>query len=83
MKNDNVVGNSKIYMGHNASGERIELDFDKERISFVMLLGYTGTGKTMFLYNLIKQLSEKYSSRELGFVLLDMTLIDFCGWKSD
>lgn len=73
----------KIYLGNNKDGERIELDLDKEKINFILLAGQTGSGKSIFHYNLYKELTDKYSSDEIGFVFLDMTRVDFYNWSSD
>ena len=73
----------KIYLGCNRNGDRVELDFEKENINFILLAGYTGAGKSIFHNNLYKELLEKYSSSELGFVFLDNTMSDFDGWQSD
>ena len=73
----------KIYLGDDKQGSRIELDFDEEKIKFILLIGKTGTGKSMFHRNLYKQLLEKYSSNEIGFVFLDNSMVDFGDWQSD
>ena len=73
----------KINLGINKDINRIELDFDKEKINFILLVGETGAGKSIFHRQLYKQLSEKYSSDEIGFVFLDNTMVDFNDWESD
>lgn len=72
-----------IYLGHEEGGEKVELDFEKEKISFILLVGYTGSGKSIFHNNLYKELSKKYSPNELSFVFLDNTMANFVGWQSD
>jgi len=73
----------KIYLGKDNSGNKVELDFDKERINFILLAGATQSGKTVFHDNLYKELLEKYSKDEIGFLFLDMTMVDFHDWPSD
>ncbi len=67
----------KIYLGQDKDGEKVELDFDQEGINFILLAGGTGSGKSIFHNNLYKELTEKYSPDEIGFVFLDMTRTDF------
>lgn len=72
-----------IIFGFDGMGDKIELDLVKEKINFILLVGATGSGKTIFHNFLYKQLSEKYSPNELGFVFLDNTMSNFNGWQSD
>lgn len=73
----------KIYLGNDKNGDKIELDFDEEKINFILLAGGTGSGKSIFHYNLYKELTNKYTSDEIGLVFLDMTKVDFYNWSSD
>ncbi len=73
----------KIYLGNDKNGRKIEIDFDKEKINFVLLAGQTASGKSIFHLNFYKELVEKYSPDEIGFVFLDMTKTDFYNWSSD
>jgi DNA segregation ATPase FtsK/SpoIIIE-like protein len=73
----------KLYLGKDKNGKNIKIDFDKEKIDFVLLAGQTGSGKTIFHNNLYKELTDKYSPHEIGFVFLDMTRLDFCNWSAD
>jgi len=72
----------KICLGKN-NRDKLELDFDKEKIGFILLVGCTGSGKSIFHNYLYRELSQKYSKEEVGFVCLDMTLIDFGSWDSE
>jgi len=71
----------KICFGEN-NQDKIELDFNKEKINFVLLIGGTRSGKSIFHNYLYKTLSQKYSANEIGFVFLDMTQHDFYNWDS-
>lgn len=73
----------KICLGNDKDERKIMLDFDEEGVNFILLIGQTGSGKSIFHFNLYKELSEKYSSDEIGFLFLDMTRVDFCQWSSD
>jgi hypothetical protein len=73
----------EIYFGKNNRNENIYLDLEKLGTNFILLAGATNSGKSIFHFNLYKELSEKYSPEKLGFVFLDMTKNDFFNWKSD
>lgn len=72
-----------IYFGKKDSGEDLYLDLEKEGIRFVSLLGGTCSGKSVFHDNLYKELSEKHSPAEIGFIFMDMTRVDFTQWNSE
>jgi hypothetical protein len=72
-----------LNLGIDGHGKKIELDLVKEKIDFILLVGGTGSGKSIFHNYLYKQLSESYSPDELGFVFLDNTMTDFNDWQSD
>jgi hypothetical protein len=73
----------KIYLGNTQQGDEIRLDFEEEKIKFILLVGQSASGKSIFHNNLYKQLSENYTPDEIGFVFLDNNMLDFNGWKSD
>ncbi len=71
-----------IYFGKKESGEDLYLDLEKEGIHFISLLGATASGKSVFHENLYKELTDKYTPEELGFIFMDMTRVDFVDWRS-
>lgn len=72
-----------IYLGLTETSKKIELDFDAEKIKFILLVGGSASGKSIFHNNLYKELSSKYSSGEIGFVFMDMSVITFNDWAGD
>lgn len=73
----------RICLGKIDTNERIELDFEEERIRMIGLFGVTGSGKSIFHNNLYRELSMFYSPDEIGFVFCDMICVEFPHWKSD
>lgn len=72
-----------IYVGKDISGKNAFLDLTKEKLQTILLVGQTGSGKSVFHNFLYKQLMEQNSPEELGFVFLDMTRVDFSQWTSN
>ena len=71
------MGTHLVSLGNIIDGERLELDFDAEEISFVLLTGMTGSGKSVFHSHLYREFMRAYTPEELGFIFLDMTRSDF------
>lgn len=63
-------------------GEEINLDFIQEGIRFVLLIGRTGSGKSIFHNHVYRELMAKYTPEEVGFIFMDMTRVDFMQWDS-
>ena len=75
--------NLSVYIGDQMLSKKPEyLDFEKDAVRFMVLVGSTSTGKSIFHNNLYKQLSENNSPEEVGFIFLDMTRVDFTFWGS-
>lgn len=74
--------NLKVNLGNSIEGEAIISDLAKDNIHFIILVGSTGSGKSVFHYHLYKQLAENNSPEDLGFIFFDMTRTDFSGWES-
>ena len=56
-----------ICLGRKDSGEDFLLNLEKEGIHFILLAGETGSGKSIFHYNLYKELSKKHTPEEMDF----------------
>ncbi len=73
----------QINLGKTETGEEVNLDFEKEGLRFTLLVGMTGSGKSIFHYHLYKELAEKHTPAEVGFIFMDMTRVDFTQWDSE
>ena len=71
------MGTHLISIGDVMDGERLELDFDTEGIRFVLLVGMTGSGKSVFHSHLYREFMRAYTPEDLGFIFLDMTRSEF------
>lgn len=69
-----------IPLGRDYNDKEIVLDFAE--IGFMILVGATGTGKSIFHSYLYKRLSEQNTPKEIGFIFLDMTRCDFGNWQA-
>ncbi len=76
----NTKPNLNINLGKDTSDKDIYLDFAKDNIHLTLLVGTTGSGKSVFHNNLYKGLISKNSPDTLGLVFLDMTQVDFMNW---
>ena len=74
--------NLKVNLGKDINNNDFNVDLEKEDIHFIILVGTSGFGKSVFHYNLYKQLIDQNKPEELGFIFFDMTMVDFAGWKS-
>ncbi|MEX0621816.1 MAG: FtsK/SpoIIIE domain-containing protein [Candidatus Woykebacteria bacterium] len=70
-----------IYLGKDKEGKDFYLDFEKESIHLTLLLGETGSGKSIFHGNLYRQISSNSTPEEAGLVFFDMTRVDFNHWE--
>ena len=73
--------NLNLYFGKTKDGKRFEIDLIKKNLHTIFLTGSTGSGKSILHYHLYKQLILNNYPSELGFVFMDMTRVDFTGWK--
>lgn len=74
--------NINLNFGKDESGKNTYIDLQKENLHTIFLTGSTGTGKSILHFYLYKQLMDNNSPKEIGFVFMDMTRVDFTGWKT-
>lgn len=73
--------NLKLNLGRTVEKKDINIDLGKDHVHTIFLTGSTGTGKSILHNYLYKQLMEQNELRKLKFVFMDMTRVDFTGWK--
>lgn len=74
-----VAKELNIPLGVNENGEQEFLDLNKAR--HVLVAGKTGSGKSTFLHNAIKHLTENYSKDEVRLFLIDLKQTAFIRYK--
>jgi len=70
--------NLKISIGFDKSS--VEQFLDLSAVRLLLLLGATGTGKSVLQTHIFRQLADKNSPEAVGFVFLDMTRTEFVDW---
>ena len=70
-------------LGKTEKDEDVELDFEKEGIRFIELIGGTGSGKSVFHEHIYHDLMARYTPEERGFIFMDMTRVDFIDWNPE
>ncbi len=73
--------NLKVNLGKDSAGNDVILDLKGQHIYLTILVGVTGSGKSVLGNHIYRQLVEQNSPNELGFVLIDNTLFNFTGWQ--
>lgn len=73
--------NLKVNLGKTVDGQDFFVDFEKQKIHLTLLLGATGTGKSVLGYHMYRQIVEQNSPDEITFVLIDNTRIEFTQWN--
>lgn len=61
--------------------EDINIDLRSGAIKTVLITGETGSGKSTLVESVYSQLQSNFTSQELGFLILDMTRVEFIDWK--
>jgi DNA segregation ATPase FtsK/SpoIIIE-like protein len=64
---------TRIKIGKSIKEKDQSIDLEQENLRTILFIGGTGSGKSIFHYNLYKQLMEQDSPKEPGFIFLDMT----------
>lgn len=75
--------NSKINLGMAKDGEEVIVDLVRDNIKLILLLGESGSGKSVFHYNFYNQLVDQNTPNELSFIFIDNTRVDFSSFASD
>ena len=74
--------NLKILIGKTLDSKKeIFLDLNKDNIHTVIISGPTGSGKSMFHHNIIKQIIRNNTPKEVGFIFMDFKMIEFRQYK--
>lgn len=76
MKNNDLV----IYFGRTAEGKEIFADFYD--LPQLLIGGCTGSGKSNFIHYLIKTLMQRFSSKEIEFVLADPKQVELLEYNN-
>lgn len=74
--------NLKINLGKLTNGEDFSLDFAQENLHTILLIGATGSGKSIFHYTMYRNLMAQNTPSELGFVFIDNIRVEFVSWKT-
>lgn len=74
--------NISTHLGDDIKGNAISLDLSQKDRRFILLVGATGSGKSIFHNHLYRELSKNNLPSDIKFVFLDMTQVDFMDWKS-
>lgn len=72
--------NINTLVGTDSQNKEVHINFSQHH--FILLVGATGTGKSIFHNHLYTQLIKQNTQQEIGFIFLDMARVDFYGWKS-
>lgn len=63
--------------------EGVSLDLKSQNIKTVLVVGETGTGKSILVEDVYSQLKSNFTPKELSFLILDMTRVEFIDWKNN
>lgn len=69
--------NLNVHLGKDISDNNVSLDLGKEHLNLILLVGTSGSGKSVFHSQIYKELIKQNTPNELGFMFIDNTRIDF------
>ena len=70
-----------IILGYDKNGEAVVID-DFAKMPHLLIGGCTGSGKSIFLINIIDQLTSNFTSQELQLVLIDLKKTEFTCYEN-
>ncbi len=74
--------NLKVNLGLNKdTNQEYFVDFAEQNIGLTLLVGATGTGKSVLGYHIYKQLVEQNSPEEIAFIVIDNVHLEFTQWN--
>ena len=66
-----------VNLGKQNDGTELRLDLAKQELNLILLLGETGSGKSVFHFQLYKELVRQNRRADLRFIFIDNTRVDF------
>lgn len=63
--------------------ENVSIDLESQGVKTILVTGETGTGKSTLVEDIYSQLKSNFTPKELSFLILDMTRVEFIDWKKD
>ena len=73
--------NLQVNLGKNPNNEELLVNFGVQNINFTLLVGQSGSGKSVLGYHIYRQLKEQNTSEEITFILIDNVALEFTGWN--
>ena len=66
-----------VNLGKQDNGKSLKLNLAGENLNLILLLGTTGSGKSVFHFQLYKELIKQNLPGKIGFIFIDNTRVDF------
>ena len=73
--------NLKVNLGKTTDNQEYLIDFDDQNINLTLIVGSSGTGKSVLGYHIYKQLVDQNNPDEITFVLIDNVHLEFTQWN--